>query len=132
MNLIGLDVARLYLELRKRPALTIPEFLAQETIFYKIALPKSEHFDLPKLYPWLLAAPAPLGTTSWEVSFAQSGVPLRIEPSDRQVSGPELTYYRKSAAPYADLTRDVVGGRGDHAHLTESGKQLLRLLTFPD
>ena len=41
MNLAGLDVARLYLALRKNPALTIPEFLAAEETFYKITLPKA-------------------------------------------------------------------------------------------
>ena len=53
MNLAGLDVARLYLALRKNPALTIPEFLAAEETFYKITLPKAQHFDLPTLYPWM-------------------------------------------------------------------------------
>ena len=51
MNLAGIDVARLYLALRKNPALTIPEFLAGEETFYKITLPKAQHFDLPTLYP---------------------------------------------------------------------------------
>ena len=53
MNLAGIDVARLYLALRKNPALTIPEFLAGEETFYKITLPKAQHFDLSTLYPWM-------------------------------------------------------------------------------
>src|SRR5437870_6522845 len=48
MNLAGLDVARLFLALRKNPALTIPEFVNDEEIFYKVALPKARHFDLLK------------------------------------------------------------------------------------
>ena len=56
MNLAGLDVARLYLALRKNPALTIPEFLAGEETFYKITLPKAQHFDLLTLYPWMLCS----------------------------------------------------------------------------
>src|SRR5206468_6112905 len=71
MNLAGLDVARLYLALRKNPALTIPEFLAAEETFYKITLPKARHFDLPTLYPSILAAGKRTGS-SWEVSFARS------------------------------------------------------------
>src|SRR5437016_5532064 len=47
MNLVGLDIARLYLALRKNPALTIPDFLKTEEIFYKVTLPKSRHFELP-------------------------------------------------------------------------------------
>ncbi len=38
MNLAGLDIARLYLALRKNPSLTIPEFLKDEEIFYKVSL----------------------------------------------------------------------------------------------
>src|SRR6266516_7501565 len=89
MNLAGLDVARLYLALRKNPALTIPEFLAGEETFYKITLPNARHFDLPTLYPSILAAGKRSGS-SWEVSFARSGVPLRIEPTDRRVAQPEV------------------------------------------
>jgi len=74
MNLAGLDVAHLYLALRKNPALTIPEFLAGEEASYKITLPKARHFDLPTLYPLMLAAGKRSGS-SWEVSFARSGVP---------------------------------------------------------
>src|SRR5206468_8315695 len=80
LNLVGLDIARLYLALHKNPSLTIPEFLSGEEIFYKVTLPKSHHFDLPRLYPWILGAGKRNEKSSWEVSFARSGVPLKIEP----------------------------------------------------
>lgn len=131
MNLAGLDVARLYLALRKNPALTIPEFLAAEETFYKIALPKARHFDLPTLYPWMLAA-GKRNASSWEVSFARSGVPLRIEPSDKHVTQPEVSYVKNGSAECSYLTRDVVSGRGVNAHLTGYGAQLMRLLIWPN
>jgi murein DD-endopeptidase MepM/ murein hydrolase activator NlpD len=132
MNLAGLDVARLYLALRKNPALTIPEFLNNEEIFYKITLPNSRHFDLPKIYPWMLAAGKRSEKSSREVSFARSGVPLKIEPSDRRVRQPELSYVKKSSIDYSHLTRDIVSGHEGNAHLTNYGRQLMRLLIFPD
>jgi murein DD-endopeptidase MepM/ murein hydrolase activator NlpD len=132
LNLAGIDVARLYLALRKRPSLTLPEFLAQEEIFYKVTIPLSKHFDLPKLYRWLVVSTAPPEAKSWEVSFARTGVPLKIEPNLKPVSEPELTYFKKSLVNYPDLTRNVVDGRGDRARLTEYGKQLMRLLIYPD
>jgi len=131
MNLAGLDVARLYLALRKNPAFTIPEFLATEETFYKITLPKARHFDLPTLYPSMLAAGKGSGS-SWEVSFARSGVPLRIEPTDRPVAQPEVSYVKNSAAECSYLTRDIVSGRGANAHLTNYGAQLMRLLIWPN
>ena len=131
MNLAGLDVARLYLALRKNPALTIPEFLNDEEAFYKIALPKAQRFDLPTLYPWMLAAGKRSGS-SWEVSFARSGVPLRIESSDKDITQPELSYVKSISAECSYLTRDIVSGRGPNAHLTNYGAQLMRLLIWPD
>src|SRR5206468_12634519 len=131
MNLAGLDVARVYLELRKNPALTIPEFLNDEEAFYKVAVPKARHFELPQLYPWMLAA-GKRNAESWEVSFAPSGVPLRIDPSDKRVAQPELSYVRKASTEYSYLTRDMITGRQGNAHLTSYGAQLMRLLTWPD
>jgi len=131
MNLAGLDVERLYLALRKNPALTIPEFLNDEEIFYKVTLPKSRHFDLSKLYSWMLAAAKRNEKASWEVSFASSGVPLKIEASDKQVKQPELSYVKKSPIEYSYLTRDIVSGHGNSAHLTNYGGQLMRLLIWP-
>jgi len=131
MNLAGLDVARLYLALRSNPALTVPEFLNHEETFYKVALPKARHFDLSQLYPWMLAAGKRNGG-SWEVSFAASGVPLRIEASDRRVAQPELSYVRKTPTEYSYVTRDIVAGHQGNAHLTNYGAQLMQLLIWPD
>jgi hypothetical protein len=131
MNLAGLDVARLYLALRKNPALTIPEFFAAEETFYKITLPKARHFDLPTLYPWMLAAGKRSGS-SWEVSFARSGVPLKIEPTDRRVTQPGVSYVKNTSAECSHLTRDIVSGRGANTHLTNYGSQLMRLLIWPN
>jgi hypothetical protein len=116
----------------KQPSLTIPEFLAQETTFYKVALPASKHFDLLKRYPWLLRSPAPRDATSWEISFAQSGVPLKIEPASKAVTQPELTYFKRSSARYWDLTRETLTGRGEHASLSENGQHWMQLLIYPD
>ena len=132
MNLAGLDIARLYLALHKNPSLTIPEFLRREEIFYKVSLPKSRHFELAKLYPWMLTTGGRNEKSSWEVSFAQSGVPLRIESSDKHVTQPELSYVKKSSVNYSYLTREIVSGHGANAHLTDYGRQLMRLLIWPE
>ena len=71
-------------------------------------------------------------TKSWEVSFARSGVPLQIEARNESVTQPTLTYVKKSAIDCAYLTRGELAGRGDHAHLTESGIRLMQLLTWPE
>jgi len=132
MNLAGLDIARLYLALHKNPSLTIPEFLGREETFYKVMVPKSRHFELARFYPWMLSTGNRNEKSSWEVSFAQSGVPVRIESSDKSVTQPELSYVKKSAVDYSHLTRDIIAGHGTNAHLSDYGTQLMRLLTWPD
>ncbi len=131
INLAGLDIARLYLALHKNPSLTIPEFLNDEETFYKVTLPKSSHFELPRLYPWMLAG-GRRSEKSWEVSFARSGLPLKIEPSAKYVTQPELSYVKTSPLDYSYLTRDEISGRGQGAHLAEYGRRLMRLLIWPD
>jgi murein DD-endopeptidase MepM/ murein hydrolase activator NlpD len=132
MNLAGLDIARLYLALHKNPSLTIPEFLGREETFYKVTVPKARHFELPKLYSWMLTTGSRNEKSSWEVSFAQSGVPLRIESSNNSVTQPELSYVKKNSVDYSHLTRDIISGHGANAHLTDYGRQLMRLLIWPD
>jgi murein DD-endopeptidase MepM/ murein hydrolase activator NlpD len=132
INLVGLDIARLYLELREKPSLTIPQFLNQEEIFYKVAIPKSRYFELPKLYPWMVSGSGTTDPRSWIVSFARSGLPLRIEPSERRVKEPEVVYVKPSALDASHLTNGVATGPANHTHLTEHGQQLMRLLIYPD
>jgi murein DD-endopeptidase MepM/ murein hydrolase activator NlpD len=132
MNLAGLDVARLYLALSKNPSLTIPQFLDTEEVFYKVVLPRSSHFELPKLYPWLVHADAGVKMSSWEVSYARSGLPLKIQPSEKQVDQPQLIYVKETLAEAAYFTQDTVAGRGATAHLSENGRQLMRLWIWPD
>src|SRR5439155_10578295 len=75
LNLVGIDIARLYLALRKQPSLTVPEFLSEEETLYRVRFPDSRHFDLRRYYPWMLAQKNAERAVSWEVSFNREGVP---------------------------------------------------------
>ncbi|HVI83421.1 MAG TPA: M23 family metallopeptidase [Chthoniobacterales bacterium] len=130
INLVGLDIARLYLTLREKPSLTIPQFLGQEEVFFRVAFPKSRYFELPKLYPWMVSGVAK--GRSWIVSFARSGLPLRIEPSDQKVKEPEIAYVKPSKLNASYLTNGMATGPTSHAHLTGYGQEMLRLLIYPD
>jgi murein DD-endopeptidase MepM/ murein hydrolase activator NlpD len=132
MNLVGVDIARLYLALRKRPSLTIPEFLTEEETLYRVLLPNSRHFDLIKFYPWMAGQEKSETAASWEVSFNRAGVPLKIRPNAKSVSEPTLSSMKSSGIDASYLTRGQIAGRGEKAHLTEKGVQFLRLLVFPD
>src|SRR2546423_1237754 len=79
LNLVGIDIARLFLALQKRPALTIPEFLAEEETVYRVLLPASRNFDLPKFYPWMLRDKEAGDQASSEVSINRAGGPLKSQ-----------------------------------------------------
>lgn len=130
LNLTGMDIARLYLALRQKPTLTISEFLSEEQTLYRVVFPDSSHFDLKRMYPWMVGQKN--AGASWEVSFNREGVPIRIEPSSRHVNGPELSYFRKGAIDPSYQMRGQIAGRGENAHLTDKGKTFMRLLIFPD
>ncbi len=132
INLAGLDIAKLYLQLHENSALTIPQFISHEEVFYKVAFPHSRHFELPKLYPWMAGGNADADPRSWEVSFARSGLPLRIEPSDRKIKEPEVVFVKPSSLNASYLTNGVATGPPSHAHLTEFGTQMMHLLIWPD
>jgi len=132
VNLTGLDVARLYLALRRQPGLSIPEFLSGEETFYKVRLPAARNFELPKRYPWLLRDQPETSPGAWEVSFNRAGVPLRIEASPTAVLEPTLSFVKKTGGDYSGMTRGTIAGRGENARLSESGARLMRLLIWPD
>ena len=132
LNLVGIDIARLYLALQKKPGLTIPEFLGAEETVYRVLLPPARHFDLPKFYPWMMSEKPAGDPPSWEVSFNRAGVPLKIRAGEKAVSEPELSYLKSSGVDGGVLTMDRIAGRGANAHLTDKGKQFFRLLVFPD
>ncbi len=133
LNLAGIDIARFYIELRKHPKLTVPEFLADEETFYRVKLPASPGFDLAQRYPWLLhKSAADSSPAAWEISFNRAGVPLRVTAEKEAVTAPVLSYVERHPENYANLTRGVVGGSGASPHLTETGERLMRLLTWSD
>jgi murein DD-endopeptidase MepM/ murein hydrolase activator NlpD len=132
LNLVGIDIARLYLALKKKPGLTIPEFLAEEETLYRVLVPPAKHFDLPKFYPWMVSERPGGDPPSWEISFNRAGVPLKIRPGAKPVSEPEVSYLKPGAVDARVLTMERITGRGASARLTEKGTQFMRLLVFPD
>jgi len=131
LNLAGLDLPRLFLALRGNPSLTLSAFLRKEEVFYKVIVPNVPNFQLPRRYPWMIERPPNEKPASWEVSFARSGLPLRLAPGSRAVSAAELSYVKPGPVDLRYLSRHLAG-RGSNARLTDSGKAYMRLLTFPD
>ncbi len=129
MNLMGLDVAQLYLQQRKNPALTLPQFIVQLPVFFKVQIPSSPRFQLPHRYPWLVH-----GSTnkarSWVISFTDAGFPTAIAPSNESVSEPRLVWAKPSKLPYEKVTRGLLDGPASRPQLGENGLKLLQLINW--
>ena len=133
INLSGIDIARLYLALRKRPMLTIPEFLAAEKVFYRVEVPASKNFYLAEAYPWLLGGQRTAEAAgAFEISFNAAGVPVKISSRSLTIAEPQLISVAPRPIDYTYLTRGQIGGSGAQPVLTESGKRQMQLLTWPE
>ena len=89
INLQSIDVARLFLEVRANPKLTIPEFLAKEALCFHVDVPGNCPIDLLKRYPWMAAGEVPKGNEppgAWRISFSRSAIPLRVTRLPESVS----------------------------------------------
>ncbi|WP_367873839.1 M23 family metallopeptidase [Luteolibacter sp. Populi] len=133
MNLAGMDVANLFLEHKKNPALRVQDFVRSSPPYFKVTLPRHGAWDFAERHRWLvngdMAAPSP----SWEVSFTATGLAVGIAPSQLEVTEPLVSAVRNSKISHRQLTRGLIEGSGNTAKLTKSGKQLVNLLTdnFP-
>ncbi|MFQ5571161.1 MAG: M23 family metallopeptidase [Rhodothermales bacterium] len=137
LNLAGLDVSGLYLALREDSTLTIQEFLQDQPAFFKVVVPNQGMLDVLWRYPWLSPSlnawtmlyrpvePMP----SWEITFARSGLPLLVEPSDREVTEPVVEIMERSPISYRYLTNGLVTGAGDSYALSKNGLRYIDLLT---
>lgn len=136
-NLAGMDVGRLYQELAKHPALTIPEFLAKEETFFKVLLPAGpQPPELLRLYPWMGPGSTPAATAAehpaaWEVSFTRSGLPLKVLPAATAVPAPTLSFVQPASVPYWQLTHRLLFGAGKLGTLSPYGRKLAELIALP-
>ncbi len=129
MNMAGLNVARLYERLREEPNLSIRQFIAEEhPFFYSVLIPRTSRLDLLARYPWLLKRSASPEDLSWRVSFDASGLPIAVEPSEREVKGPTLDSILDSPFPYTYVTKYRVGGSAGKARLTNGGERYMLLV----
>lgn len=129
LNLVGLDLARLYFELREDPALTLASFLGRERVHHKVRVPAAGKFPLLARYPFLRKGPGAANPESWEIHFNRSGVPLGFHPSSIPTGEPVVVWVEPSKTYHAYLTRGRLSGSGSTATLSSSGLSYLSLVT---
>jgi hypothetical protein len=112
MNLVGIDIGRFYQELGKNPNLTIPQFLKEETVWYRVVVPASNKMDILSRYPWL--SNGQTTAAAWEISFARSGVPLQIKPAETQLKEPTVVWVESSPFSQSLMTKGFIQGSGSY------------------
>jgi murein DD-endopeptidase MepM/ murein hydrolase activator NlpD len=121
-NLDGFDIGRFYLEQAKNP-----DLFQEETTWYKVLLPASKNMDLLHRYPWLSGGQREV--PSWEFSFNQAGIPIRVKPAYSPVLQPVVTWVKSSPYPYAPQTRGFLQGSGSNFSLSPEGRRYMNLIS---
>jgi hypothetical protein len=130
INLVGLDIAGLYLAHQRNPSITIPQFMSGMRVYWKVLIANKGTPALLKLYPWLARdMAAAKGNPSWEISLSSSGVPLAVAPSAKAVRTPTVSWVSYSATPHAWNTRSRLNGNKSSATLNASGRRYIQLLS---
>jgi len=129
MNLIGIDIASLFLAQRNNPDLTIPAFLSGATPYYKVTVARTGPLEIVGRYPWLKKGDHKTPSTSWEISFTDSGIPLSVVASNRAVKRPTISYVRTTRSKHSYYTRKRLVGQGRRATLSKSGLNFIALFT---
>ncbi len=129
LNLMGLDAGAFYLARQRDPSLTLPRFIAGLEPAFRVQIPDSPHFQLPRRYPWLVRDGVS-GARSWLVSFTAAGFPVSIEPSPATLDAPRLVWAKPSKVPYAKVTRSLLAGPPGRPSLGSSSEKLLQLLNW--
>jgi murein DD-endopeptidase MepM/ murein hydrolase activator NlpD len=129
LNLVGIDLGRLFRERQAKPDLDIPGLLAGEPVHHKVRVPYRGKMPLAERYPFLVKGPAVSGQASWEIHFNAAGVPLALVPSTAACDGARVTWVERSATYHAYKTRGRLTGSGASAGLSDTGLSYLDLVT---
>ncbi len=128
-NLVGLDVSGLFHAHKEDSDVKLSEFIPLAGAYYKVTASNNSDFQLIRRYPWLLKnAASAAGTRSWEITFSSSGLPLAVEPSDRAVTYPAVTWVKQSSINHSYNTSNRIEGTGSNATLTGPGSRYIQMI----
>ncbi len=135
INLLGIDIANLYVTHQANSSISVPGFLAKSgnsntEPYYKVRVPKkSSKLEIVRRYPWLAKGGAKFGAKSWDITFARTGIPLAVEASSSSVQFPAVVWVKPSGTNHSYHTVSRISGTGSTAELTSSGSRFIQLIT---
>ena len=128
MNLIGMDVAKFLIDRHEDSNLSVTDFVRRSPPHFKLTIPHRGRFAFAERHPWLVDGDLSAPGKSWEISFTATGLPTRIEISQRKVSAPIVSGVRRSDIDHRYLTRGLLRGKGPSVTLSPNGKKFVKLL----
>lgn len=132
LNLAGIDVPALYFALLENPEAEIGTVVQQEAPAWKALVPGGFVPELVQRYPWLAGGRVPrVPPAGWIVHVGASGLPLRFEPSDQEVTRPVVVYVADRIRTGYESTNSMLSRSGGAFELADKGRNHLRLLTMP-
>lgn len=130
LNLMGFDVSKVLLHCEKGKPFSLKAFFSALKPQYIVRVPNTQGApNLLKRYPFLLGD-ATKNPNSWDISFTDTGIPIRIKPSMEQ--SPEASVIWVNPLPYTQLYRTInrVAGTNEVPTLTAKGRNFINLLFF--
>jgi len=129
LNINGLNISELFIRHKNNPNLTLTSFISKIPVYFKITIPRRRELDLAKRYTWMCQGDHSVMTPAWEISFASSGFPLAITPSNRAVVRPTVTYVKPTKSNHKYHTKGILNGTGKQASATNLGQRVISLMT---
>lgn len=129
LNMNGLNISELFIRHKRNPNLKLSSFIAKVPTYFKVTVLRSGDLDLAKRYPWICKGDHASASAAWEVSFASSGFPLAITPSNRAVLQPTVTFVKPTQSNHKYHTKGILTGTGKQAKLSSIGQRVIALVT---
>lgn len=129
LNMNGLNIAELFIRHNGNPKLSLTAFIKQVPVYFKVTIPRRGDLDIAQRYPWMRVGDHQTMTPAWEISFASSGFPLAITPSNRAVLSPKVTYVKPTVSSHSYHTKGILTGSGNQASLSKIGQRVISLLS---
>ena len=129
LNMNGLNVAELFIRHQTNPNLALTSFISNIPTYFKVTVPRRRDLDIAKHYSWMCNGNHEIMTPAWEISFASSGFPLAVTPSNRAVIKPTVTYVKPTQSNHKYHTKGILTGTGKQATLTSIGQRVVSLMT---
>jgi len=127
LNLIGIDVAELFLTFKNNPPLNFANHIRSQERGFRVAAPLTNSFELANRYPWLVEGNLH-NSPSVEIIFTPYGLPVAILPSNLQLNQPRVTHTQPTKIPLNHFSRGLLQGTQTQPALSERGQRYIALI----